>query len=133
MRELSPRSRGRSRPRGGGAEVAIWYLIRLTGVGLFVLALAHFSVLHFLYDPADQTAQFIAEKRWSQLIVRVLDWMLLMMVLLHGFLGLRTVIVDYVRGVTARVIILSFTYLLAAFLFVIGTLVLVTLPSPGSR
>ncbi|CAN5515501.1 hypothetical protein BH20CHL6_BH20CHL6_07800 [soil metagenome] len=111
----------------------MWYLMRLTGVGLFVLALAHFSVLHFLFDPADQTAEFIRRERWNQPIVRVLDWMLLMLVLFHGFIGMRTVLVDYVRGATARLLSLSFLYLLALFLFVIGTLVLITLPFPAAE
>ena len=31
---------GSARPQGGGWELAIWYLMRLTGLGLFVLALA---------------------------------------------------------------------------------------------
>ena len=47
---------GRARPSGGGWELAIWYLMRLTGLGLFVLALAHYIIVHFLFDPADQTA-----------------------------------------------------------------------------
>ena len=127
----SPRTRGR--PTGNGTEVLIWYLMRVTGVGLFVLALAHYSVLHFLFDPADQPAEFIVTQRWNQLIVRVLDWMLLMMVLLHGFLGMRTVVLDYIHRPTARLLTLSGLYLLAFFLFVIGTVVLVTLPPPGSR
>ena len=36
-------------------ELAAWYLMRCTGVMLFVLALSHFSILHFIWDPAEQT------------------------------------------------------------------------------
>ncbi len=133
MIPVSPRSSGRARPGGSGFELAVWYLMRLTGVGLFVLALAHFSILHFVFDPADQTAEFIATQRWNQLIWRALDWLLLMMVLVHGFLGMRVVIVDYVRSATGRLLTLSFLYLLAVVLFVLGTVVVVTLPMPGSR
>ena len=55
---ISRRSRAAgARPQGGGLEVAVWYLMRLTGVALFVLALAHFIILHFIFDPAEQTAE----------------------------------------------------------------------------
>ena len=127
--QISPTSRGRSRPSGGRGEVLVWYLMRLTGVGLFVLALAHFSILHFVYDPANQTAEFIASQRWNQLFWRVLDWSLLMLVLFHAFLGVRTVLTDYVHSPRARIIVLSSLYLLALALFAMGSAVVLTLPS----
>lgn len=118
---------GRPRPSGGGLELGIWYLMRVTGVGLFVLALTHFLIVHVIYDPAQQTASWIAEVRWSSLFWRAFDWSLLMLVLFHGFMGMRTVIVDYVSG-RARLLIMSGLYLLAFALFVLGTLVVMTLP-----
>jgi succinate dehydrogenase / fumarate reductase membrane anchor subunit len=119
---------GRSRPQGGGFELGIWYLMRLTGLALFVLALAHFLILHVLYDPADQTANFIASVRWNHLFWRVFDWLLLMMVLFHAFMGVRTVVGDYTRG-GARTALLTSLYLLALLLFAAGTAVVLTLPS----
>jgi succinate dehydrogenase membrane anchor subunit len=118
---------GRARPSGGGLELAIWYLMRVTGVGLFVLALTHFLILHVLYDPAQQDASWIAQVRWSSLFWRAFDWSLLMLVLFHGFMGVRTVVIDYVRG-GARLLTLSALYLLAFALFVAGTSVVLTLP-----
>ena len=88
---------GRVRPQGGGFELFAWYLIRLTGLALFVLALTHFSILHFLFDPAEQTSEFIANERWNAIFWRGFDWLLLMTVLFHGFLGVRTVVLDYVH------------------------------------
>ena len=127
------RSSGRARPGGSGLELAIWYLMRLTGIGLFVLALAHFSILHFVYDPAEQTAEFIKNERWNSILWRSTDWLLLMMVLVHGFLGMRTIVLDYIHGPTARLLTLSFLYLMALSLFVFGTIVIVTLPFPSSQ
>jgi succinate dehydrogenase / fumarate reductase membrane anchor subunit len=118
---------GRARPSGGGLEVAIWYLMRLTGLALFVLALTHFLILHVLYDPAQQDASWIASVRWSSLFWRSFDWTLLMLVLFHAFMGVRTVIVDYARG-RLRMILVSALYLLAFALFVLGTSVVLTLP-----
>ena len=45
---------------------------------------------------------------------------MLMLVLFHGFLGMRTVVLDYTRG-GARTLLLSGLYLLGIILFVIGT------------
>ena len=125
---VSPRSSGRVKPSGGGTEVAIWYFMRVTGVLLFVMALAHFSIMHFIWDPAEQTAEFVTRERWSNLFWRAYDWTLLMLVLFHSFVGMRTVILDYIHGARARVVIMSAMWILAGVLFVIGTLVVVTLP-----
>lgn len=118
----------RPRPQGGGLELAAWYLVRLSGLGLFVLALAHFSILHFLFDPSQETSSFIFGQRWNDLVWRVLDWSLLMLVILHSFLGVRTVVGDYVKGGT-RTALMSGLYLLALLLFVLGTIVVVGLPA----
>ncbi|MGH2466563.1 MAG: succinate dehydrogenase [Candidatus Limnocylindrales bacterium] len=118
---------GRARPQGDRLETAIWYLMRLSGLGLFVLALAHFSILHFLFDPANETAKFITDQRWNELFWRALDWLLLMLVLFHSFLGVRTVTKDYLSG-GARTAVLSVLYGLAVLLFVLGTIVVLTLP-----
>jgi succinate dehydrogenase membrane anchor subunit len=125
-------SRGRARPIGRRRELVVWYLMRVTGVALFVLALAHFSILHFIWDPAEQTAEFIANERWNQIFWRGFDWLLLMMTLFHGFLGVRTVVLDYVHRPALREFTMIILYTLAFLLFVIGTQVVLTLPVPGT-
>lgn len=131
--EVSPISKGRRRPpRGSRRELFFWYLMRVTGVALFVLALAHFSILHFIWDPAEQTADFIATERWNQIFWRGFDWLLLMTVLFHGFIGMRTVVMDYIRRPRLREFTLIMLYTLALLLFVIGTQVILTLPMRGS-
>jgi succinate dehydrogenase / fumarate reductase membrane anchor subunit len=101
--------------------------MRLSGVALFVLALSHFLIVHVLFDPSEQTATWIAEVRWSSTFWRAFDWTLLMMVLFHAFLGVRTVASDYLRG-GVRTGVLMALYLLAIGLFAIGTMVVMTLP-----
>jgi succinate dehydrogenase / fumarate reductase membrane anchor subunit len=132
MDRISPISKARTRPTGGGRETLIWYLMRITGVALFVLALSHFVIQHFIFDPSEQTAEWIATHRWNQLIWRAADWALLMVVLLHSFLGVRTVVIDHVSRPRARIITLSALYLVAVILFVLGTIVVATLePKAG--
>jgi len=131
--QISPVSRGRMRPRGSRREVLIWYTMRVSGLMLFVLALAHFSILHFIWDPAEQTSEFIRNERWNQIFWRGFDWLLLMTVLFHGFLGVRTVIIDYIRGEAGRNTALTLLYITGVILFLIGTQVILTLPMPGTR
>ena len=64
---------GSARP-GSGWELAVWYLMRLTGLGLFVTALAHFIIVHFFYDPSQQTAGWITDERWGNIAWRTADW-----------------------------------------------------------
>lgn len=119
---------GRIKPQGSGFEVASWYLMRLSGLGLFVLVLTHYLILHVIHEPAAQDADFITQMRWSNQFWRAFDWLMLMLVLFHSFVGMRTVVIDYVRG-GSRTVVLSILYLLAIGLFVIGTLVVMTLPA----
>jgi succinate dehydrogenase / fumarate reductase membrane anchor subunit len=120
--------RGRAKPASGGWEVALWYLMRITGLGLFVLVLSHYLILHVLYSPADQHSGWIAEIRWSSTFWRTLDWLMLMLVLFHGFMGMRTVVSDYTNGGT-RVAVTTGLYVLAVLLLVMGTVVVMTLPN----
>lgn len=120
---------GRARPQGGGWELAIWYGMRLTGLGLFVTALAHYSITHFLFDPAQQTSQWITSDRWGNISWRTVDWLMLSFVTFHAFMGLRTVVQDYTTGALKNVLTMGL-YLGAIVLFVLGTIVVVTLPFP---
>jgi succinate dehydrogenase / fumarate reductase membrane anchor subunit len=121
---------GRARPQSGGFELALWYLMRVTGLGLFVLALAHYIIVHFLFDPSEQTAQWIIEERWGSLAWRTVDWLMLTFVVFHAFMGMRTVIGDYTKG-GVRMALTMLLYGGAILLWIMGTVVLVTLPGLG--
>jgi len=118
---------GSARPQSGGWELAIWYLMRLTGLGLFVLALAHYIIVHFVYDPAMQNADWISA-RWANAAWRTADWLMLSFVVFHAFMGVRTVVQDYTKG-TTRMVLTMLLYLGAFLIFAMGTIGLVTFPS----
>jgi len=118
---------GSARPMGGGFELAVWYLMRLTGLGLFVLVLAHFTIVHFIYDPAVQNADWIAA-RWSGAAWRTVDWLMLLFVVFHAFMGVRTVVQDYTKG-TLKMALTMLLYLLALLILAMGTMALVTFPA----
>lgn len=120
---------GRVRPQGGGWELAIWYLMRLSGLGLFVTALSHFLITHVIFDPADQTANWIMTERWGSIAWRTVDWLMLSFVTFHAFMGMRTVVQDYVRG-GARILLTMALYLGAIVLWILGTMAVVTTPMP---
>lgn len=114
------------RPMSGGWELAIWYLMRLTALALFVLVLAHFTIVHFIYDPAVQNANWIAA-RWSGAAWRTVDWLMLAAVVFHAFMGMRTVVGDYTKG-SLRMALTMLLYLAAFLIFAMGTMALVTFP-----
>jgi succinate dehydrogenase hydrophobic anchor subunit len=126
---IRPSSASRVRPSSGGWELAIWYLMRLTGLGLFVTALAHFIIVHFLYDPKDQTAQWILDERWGSIAWRTADWLMLSFVVFHAFMGMRTVVQDYTKG-GVRTVLTMLLYLGAFVIFVMGTVAVMTLNFP---
>ena len=115
------------RPMSGGFELAVWYLMRLSALGLFVLVLAHFTIVHFIYDPAIQDNNWIAA-RWSGAAWRTVDWMMLTLVVFHAFMGVRTVIGDYTKGST-RMVLTMLLYLVGFLIFAMGTIGLVTFPA----
>jgi len=119
----------RVRPSGSGWELAIWYLMRLTGLGLFVTALAHYIIVHFLYDPKDQTAQWILDERWGNIAWRTADWLMLSFVVFHAFMGMRTVVQDYTKG-GVRTVLTMALYIGAFVIFVMGTIAVMTLNFP---
>jgi succinate dehydrogenase hydrophobic anchor subunit len=128
MADRNPRA-GRVRPSGSGWELAIWYLMRLTAVGLFVTALAHYIIVHFLYDPKDQTAQWILDERWGSVAWRTADWLMLAFVVFHAFMGMRTVIGDYTKG-GVRTALTMALYIGAIVVFAMGTIAVMTLQFP---
>ena len=122
------RSSSRVRP-GGGWELAIWYLMRLTGLGLFVTVLAHFIIVHFLFDPSQQTAKWITDERWGNIAWRTVDWLMLLFVVFHAFMGLRIVVQDYTTG-AARTLFTMLLYIGAIVIFALGTIAVATFPFP---
>ena len=117
---------GRPRPVGSRVDLYVWYAVRISSLALLVLALAHFAMTHFVYDPGDQSAEWVRQVRWSSITLRALDWGMLMAVLVHGFLGMRTVLQDYVPSHLRR-FALGALYALAIALFALGTQVVLTL------
>lgn len=120
-----------SRPTGGagitipGAERLIWYFMRISGVLLIVLAGGHLFITHYLNVPSETTFSFVAG-RWANPYWRTFDWLLLMLALWHGVLGLRYSIQDYLRAPAARTFAQGLMWALGIVFLALGTITIFT-------
>ncbi len=121
---------GRPRPTGSRRELAVWYLMRLTGLGLFVFALSHFLITHVLFDPANQTADWIATHRWADNLWRGVDGTMLVLVVFHSFTGVRTVLLDYVGVGRLRTVLVAILVIGGVILAILGGIAVVNAPGP---
>jgi succinate dehydrogenase / fumarate reductase membrane anchor subunit len=120
---------GRPRPHGSRLELAIWVFMRLTGLMLFVLAISHFLIVHVLFDPSQQTADWIATHRWTEGLAKWTDGTMLVAVIFHAFAGVRTVVQDYVGG-RARTVLVALLVVVAVALAVMGVSAIVAAQGP---
>jgi succinate dehydrogenase / fumarate reductase membrane anchor subunit len=117
----TPRSR---RPKQS-FETWSWFFMRVSGLVLLFLALAHFAITHIVNDVTDTDAGFVF-KRWDNPLWRTFDWVLLTLALLHGLNGLRWSIDDYIRSRPARAAVKAVIYTISGVLFAYGTFTIVT-------
>jgi succinate dehydrogenase / fumarate reductase membrane anchor subunit len=118
-----------AKPTSGGFETFSWYFFRVSGVLLLFLVIIHLLIMHVTNDVSQTTYSFVME-RYSNPLWRLYDWLLLTLALLHGMNGLRVVIDDYVRGRGARLTMLSIAGVLTLVFFMLGTITLITFPTP---
>jgi succinate dehydrogenase membrane anchor subunit len=119
------RRTGRERPVGG-AELWWWLFMRISGLVLLFLALGHLVVMHLMGTGAERINFGFVAVRWQSPFWRTWDWMLLMLALVHGINGLRTITLDYVTRAGWRFAITMFFVLIGFVLLVLGTVVVVT-------
>jgi succinate dehydrogenase / fumarate reductase membrane anchor subunit len=110
-------------------EVWSWFFMRISGVLLVFLLLGHMAIMHVFGGGVDRINFDFVAARWSGLVWRTYDWFLLALALLHGGIGVRTVIQDYVRRDGWRVFLKALAYTAIFTFFAIGTLVIVTFES----
>jgi succinate dehydrogenase cytochrome b556 subunit len=99
--------------------------MRISGVLLIVLAGGHILVTHYLNVPSETTVDFVAG-RWANPYWRTFDWLLLMLALWHGVLGLRYSIQDYLRSPMARTLAMGLMWALGLVFLALGSITLFT-------
>lgn len=120
------------RPEEPGWDRRWWYFMRISGLLLVLLALGHVFIMHVLVELAGDEINFaFVTSRWGTPFWRIYDAILLLLALLHGVRGARTVINDYVAGDLRRLLV----WILAAVTVVwllLGLLVVVAFdPAAG--
>jgi succinate dehydrogenase / fumarate reductase membrane anchor subunit len=106
-------------------ETWSWFFMRISGLLLLFLALAHFAITHIVNDVVETDFDFVSN-RWDNPLWRLFDWSLLFFALLHGLNGMRLIIDDYVRRPARRAATKAVLYSVSGVLFAYGTLVIVT-------
>ncbi|MFN8106106.1 MAG: succinate dehydrogenase, hydrophobic membrane anchor protein [Acidimicrobiia bacterium] len=107
------------------SEVRMWYYMRISGLILVFLALAHFAITHIVNDVVETDYLFV-QTRWSNPLWRFFDWALLTLALSHGAIGVRAISEDYIRNRRLRVGVKALLFTVVGGLFLLGTITIVT-------
>jgi succinate dehydrogenase / fumarate reductase cytochrome b subunit len=114
------KTESRAKPRGSRLERFWWAFMRVSGVLIVPLVFGHLAMMHLIQGVFDLTVQNAAivgttavnasgtsvefvVNRWSHLLFgsvaiwRIYDFSLLLLVVVHGFNGLRYVLTDYLN------------------------------------
>ena len=104
--EAAPRAEaaghGPDRPVSG-FELWTWLFMRISGLVLLILAVGHVLIMHVLDEGVDRRCVHPAPL--GEPVLEDVDWLMLVLALLHGVNGLRVITLDYVRPAGARLAI----------------------------
>jgi len=126
LKEKAMTGVGQPRPTGR-FELGSWFFMRISGLLLLLLAVGHLFAMHIFSSVEHIDFDFVAE-RYQTMGWRMYDLALLLLALLHGFNGLRTVLEDYVHAPGWRVFLMALVYTLVFLLGVVGSVVILTFP-----
>ena len=102
-----------------------WFFMRISGLVLVFLALAHFAITHIINDVEETKSGFVAN-RWDNPLWRIYDFALLTLSLFHGLNGLRVIMDDYIPAAGKRATVKSILYTVSLLLFAYGTFTIIT-------
>lgn len=114
--------RRQPKPGRGNFELYAWVFMRVSGVLLVLLVLAHFGIMHVLDGGLDRINFAFVSGRWANPFWRVYDFAMLTLALLHGGNGLRVIIDDYARTGTRRLLYQSVNATVVGLTWALGTL-----------
>lgn len=122
----------RTGQRGINTEMLSWLFMRASGLLLVILVFGHLFVNLWLgLGVKGIDFAFVAGK-WSSPFWQIWDLMMLWLGLIHGGNGVRTIINDYARGSTSRLVLKGLLYFAVVVTIVLGTLVIFTFdPCPA--
>jgi succinate dehydrogenase / fumarate reductase membrane anchor subunit len=103
-----------------------WLYMRASGVILVVLIFGHLFVNVFAGEGVQAIDWAFVAGKWANPFWIVWDLLLLWLALIHGANGMRTIVNDYAKNLTARRVFLWAIGISTVLLLILGTLVLTT-------
>jgi succinate dehydrogenase / fumarate reductase membrane anchor subunit len=128
----NPSRAARPRPDASGRDRFWWYFMRLSGLALVFLALGHMLIMHVLVQLTGGEVNFaFVQSRWGTPFWRIYDLLLLVLALVHGVRGARTVITDYVTHPTGRGLLIGGLMVISGIWLIAGIAIILFF-DPGS-
>lgn len=107
-------------------ELWSWLFMRGSGVLLVVLIFGHLFMNLMVGEGVNAIDFAFVGGKWSSLLWRVWDLLMLWLAMIHGTNGVRTVINDYAERHGTRMVLKTLLYLGFTITVVLGTLVIFT-------
>jgi succinate dehydrogenase / fumarate reductase membrane anchor subunit len=114
------------RRKGPNLEKWGWIYMRVSGVLLLVLIFGHLFINLMTGDGIHQIDFAFVAGKFATPFWQVWDVLMLWLALIHGANGMRTIVNDYVTHERTRTVLVWALWLSAAFLILLGTLVVFT-------
>ena len=114
------------RRRGANLEKWGWIYMRVSGVLLVVLIFGHLFVNLMMGEGIHGLDFAFVAGKFATPFWQWWDVLMLWLALIHGANGMRTIVNDYVTAPGLRRVLVAALWISAAFLIVLGTLVVFT-------
>jgi succinate dehydrogenase / fumarate reductase membrane anchor subunit len=111
--------------QSGNFELTVWLYLRVSGVLMLFLVFGHVLIMHVINDVSVVNYAFVAQ-RWSTPFWRTYDWLMLVLALSHGVVGMRILVYDYIHRAGWRIFSLISLYSLGVVFLILGSLVILT-------
>jgi succinate dehydrogenase / fumarate reductase membrane anchor subunit len=115
-----------ARKRGANLEKIGWIYMRLSGAVLVILIFGHLFVNLILGEGVHQIDFAFVAGKYATPFWQWWDVLMLWLALIHGGNGMRTIVNDYVTHEGTRRVLVWAVGIAAAFLILLGTLVVFT-------
>ena len=126
----TPRSPYARSPRKAGKSVNWekwgWLYMRASGVVLVVLIFGHLFVNMVAGEGVRGIDFAFVAGKWASPAIKAMDFTMLVLALIHGTNGMRTIANDYVERESIRKTLVWALWLICGALIVLGTLVIFT-------